>query len=219
MPTEYPAHQRVLQPGDPEAIEAVQFDTTADAIRQAMTMSRAVDDEDPDPYGVAQEIAEEYGVTDILPARWRSRPSDFQWVKRMKARERRAEVSKMFIQGQTVQQMAATLEVTEVTIYRDLASIEREWRQTYLGNTEKIAAADLARLDSYLSYLAPNIERGDVNSIKAAIEIIKSKSEILGTKQGVQVDIEQYVRQVAEANGYDPDRAVQLAQRISITMR
>lgn len=191
----------------------------ADAMEMASAIARHNPEvDDPDPYGYGQELEEEYGV-DILSPQWKAKPADPRWIQRLKTRARKTAVARLFLQGFNPQQIADRTKVSVSTIYTDLANIGQEWRRTYLDDIEELAGKDLARLDWMLTCLGQGIENGDTKSITAAIEIIKQRSEILGYKQGVQVDIEQMVREVAEANGYDPEKAVMMASRISINMR
>lgn len=204
--------------GDVAVIEEQRITNMADAMEMAMQSARVVDDEDPDPYGYGQELEAAIGVN-VLAPQWKAVPDDTRWVKRLKGRARKTAVARMFLLGHSVPEIAAEVKTTEITVYRDLNNISMEWRRTYLADIEELAGKDLARLDYMLSKLAKGIDSGDPKSINTAIEIIKERGSILGYRQGVQIDIEQMVREVAEANGYDPDKAVMMASRISISMR
>src|SRR6185503_18565361 len=181
------------------------------AMRIARQRSRTIEDnEDPDPYGYAQEVENTLGV-DITPPRWKSKPDDERWVQRIRGRARKAEVSRMFLEGRKVPEIAQHCGVSEITILKDLQLISEEYRRSYLDDIELLAGKDLERLESYLAALAPQIGRGDVKAVMAAVEIIKERASILGYHQGVQVDITQLVTEVAEANGFDPSKALAIA--------
>jgi hypothetical protein len=201
-----------------DEIQDFKISNMADAMQLARSKLRDVGDEDPDPYGYAQELENELDI-DLLEPEWKSRPDDQRWVKRIKGRARKAEVAKLFLGGYKPHAIAQMLGVSEQTIHNDIAHLGQEWRRAYIGDIEILAGKDLERLESYLVALGPGIERGDFKSISTALEIIKERASILGYRQGVQIDIEQYVREVAEAHGYDPDKAVQMAQRISVTLK
>lgn len=173
---------------------------------------------DPDPYGYVQELENELGVS-LIDAKWKAYPDDDQWVKRMKSRARKAVITKLFLQGFKTHEIAQQINVSEPTVRFDLQNIENEWRAAYLDDIEVLAAKDMDRLEYYLSRLAPAIELGDVKAINSAVEIIKERGNILGYRHGVQVDIEQYIREVAANSGFDPEKAVELAQRVSISMK
>lgn len=204
--------------GNPQELEEYTITTMAEAMEVARSRVREFISEDPDPYGMAQEAEQEYGV-DILNPQWKAKPTDELWSKRVRARARKTAVVRQFLLGFTVPEIAAKLKVTEATVYGDIRHAGKDWRRTYLDDIEKLAGMDLARMDLYLSKLAAGIEKGDVKAIQTAVDIIDKRSKILGYQQGVQIDIEQYVREVAEANGYDPEKAVMIASRISMNMR
>lgn len=208
----------VLSRGDSEAIEAFKLTSMADAMNLARQRVREVDDDDPDPYGYAQELENEFDW-DILPKKWKANPDDPQWIKRMKARARRAAVANFYVTGHKISDIAKKCKVSEVTVYRDMQVMMQDWRKSYLEDIETLAAKDLATMDFMLQRLHNGIMRGDPKSISVALSILQERANILGTRQGVQVDIEEYVREVASANGYDPDTAVAHARKISITMK
>lgn len=174
-----------------------------------------IEDPDPDPYGYAQEFEHEFGVN-ILAPKWKASPDDDKWVKRIKSRARKTAVARMYLEGYTTAQIAMKCKVSEVTIHRDIVAITNEWRESYLDDIEVLASRDLARLDEMLLRLAKQIEKGSINAIKAGVDIIRERGNILGYRHGVQVDIEQHIRETAEAAGFDPDTAVSIAQRVRV---
>jgi hypothetical protein len=208
-----------IRGGDGTDIMAKQkFQNISDAIRNARDVIRdpeLLEEKDPDPYGFAQQLENEFGI-DLLTAGWKSHPGDQLWEKRIKARARKATVARLYLQGVPVSDIAMKVRVSDVTVYKDIASISTEWRRSYMNDIEALASRDLARLDEMFSALFDDIEKGDTRAIAAGIEIIKERGNILGYRQGVQVDIEQHIREIASAQGYDPDKAVSLAQRISV---
>lgn len=208
----------IIKKGDPEYQEEIKLTTMGDAMNLAMQRARTIDDDDPDPYGYGQELEEQFGI-DLLTPNWKAKPDDLTWVKRVKGRARKAAVSKLFLQGYNVQEISTKVAVSEVTVHKDLENLGREWRKSYLADIEVLAGKDLARLEEYLKKLAPGIENGNTKSIQQAVEIIKTRAQILGYQQGVQVNIEQYIREVAASAGYDPDKAVEIATRISYSFK
>jgi hypothetical protein len=170
---------------------------------------------DPDPYGYAQELEQNSGV-DILPVKWKSKPDEDKWVRRNRARARKAAVARLYLMGYSTAEIASQVEVSEPAVIRDIKVISWEWQKSYLQDYEALAAKDLARLDDMFNRLAIGIQMGDIKSIRTGVEIIRERSNILGYNKGVQIDIEQHVRQIASASGMDPEEAVALAQRISV---
>lgn len=209
----------VLSPGDPGAIQQHKIGTLADAMNIAMQRAREMADDDPDPYGFGQQLEEEMGI-DILPAQWKSRPGETMWTKRQRARARKAAVARYFLQGKTVGEIASKLRVSDNTVYTDIERISQEWRKQYLADIELHAGQTLARLNYMLERLSDGIDRGDTKSVNSALAIIQEQGTILGYRgTGVQVDITQMVREVAEASGFNPEKAVELATRISVHYR
>lgn len=209
---------RHLDNTDPEAVGHHKIATMADAMSLAMKTSRTVEDLDPDPYGYAQELENNTGV-DLLEPEWKAQPDSSLWAKRIRGRNRKANVAKYFLQGFTIPEIAQKARCTEVQVHSDIEMLSAEWRRSSLNDIQDIVTKDMARMEYYFTKLAPAIERGDVKAIQVAMEIIRERNNIMGTRQGVQVDVEQYVREVAEAHGYDPDRAVQIATRVAVQFR
>jgi AraC-like DNA-binding protein len=175
-------------------------------------------EEDPDPYGYLQEIGNQLSY-EVLAPHWKANPDDPMWVKRVKARAKKEEITKLLIQGHKVPEIARRCNLSESTVVKYIMDVQAEWRRSYMDDAELMAARDMDRLDYYLSQLAEKIEEGDIKAINSAIEIVRVRANILGYAQGVQVDISQYIAEVAEANGFDPERAIALASRVSISMK
>lgn len=218
--TPYESGSTAVTRGNPVLVEdrPTRYDSLRHAIEAARLNLAHELDEDPDRYGFASDAEQEFGVT-LLPPEWKSTPDETLWNKRKKARARRVAVARYYLMGKPVSEIARILKVSDYTAYMDLVAIEEEWRQSAIADIEILAARDLARLDAVINNLWPAVEKRDAKAANAVIEAIKERGTILGYRSGVQIDIEQYVRQVAEANGYDPDRAVQVAQRISVNFK
>lgn len=192
--------------------------TLSDAMRRAREVLRdpdAFEDPDPDPYGYYQEMENEFGV-DLITPNWKAKPDDERWVKRVKGRARKAAVAALYLQGHTAQEIAVKCKVSELTVMKDIGAIQNEWRKSYIDDIEILASRDLARLDEMFLKLWPAIENGDTKAVMAGTKIIEQRGAILGYHHGVSVDIEQHIREIAEARGFDPEVAVGVAQRISI---
>lgn len=191
----------------------------AEAMSMAMSRARDLEDPDPDPYGYLQELEEQFPGIDLLTPQWRARPSDPRWVKRVRGRARKAAVAAKFLMGDGVPAIAAALRVSEMTIYNDLKALQAEWRKSHMADIEALAGQDLARLDYLMQKLAPAIDRGEVKAISAALDIVKERASILGYRQGVQVDIEEFIRAAASSAGFDPNEAVTIARRVQVNFR
>lgn len=138
---------------------------------------------------------------------------------------RRTEVGKLLARGWNVVRIAERMGLPVNTVSQDKLVLEAEWKETQLENAERAAALDLTRLDmaiDRLLFIIDNPKVGVFNltrAIEQLTRIVQLRGEILGYRQGVTVDIESYVRAVAEANGYDPEAAVELAQKVVISIK
>lgn len=207
----------LLQP-DEEAVRKHKYSSMWDAMELARQVVRLGDDDDPDPYGYVQDIERDLGL-DLLEPRWKAQPDDNLYVKRAKARARKMAVMKLFMHGFTFKEIAEKVKVSEATVFGDVQMIQAEFRREYLNDAEALAAKDLARTEYWLSRLAPGIDRGDTKSVAVAVEILKERASILGYRQGVSIDITQYIVEVAQANGFDPAKAIQIAERVAGSMK
>lgn len=130
---------------------------------------------------------------------------------------RRERVSELMLQGKTEAGIANQLGLSLGTIHNDMVAIRHLWREATINNAEQHAALDLARLEWAANGLMPRVLAGDEDAIVALIRIIQQKGRILGYGTGVKVDIETFLRQVAESNGFDPDKAIEVATRVSLS--
>lgn len=207
----------VLQP-DPEAVKNHRISSMADAMELAKQVARVHSDDDPDPYGYVQDIERDLGL-DLIEPRWKAKPDDDLFIKRAKARARKMAVMKLFMSGFNPKEIAEKVKVSESTVVYDIQMIQSEFRREYLNDAEALAAKDLARTEYWLSRLAPGIDRGDTKSIGVAVEILKERASILGYRQGVNIDMTQFIIEIAESNGYDPNKALQIAERVASSMK
>lgn len=142
---------------------------------------------------------------------------------RAKVEFRRTEIAKLLIRGWGPSRIAEHLSLPVNTVSTDIKVMEAQWRSTQLEQVEKVALYDLMRLEQAVDRLMPIIEKEGVEkaikAVDALAKVIQLRGDILGYRQGVTVDIESYVRAVAEANGFDPERAVELAQKVVISIR
>lgn len=207
----------LLQP-DEAAVKDHKYVSMYDAMELARQVARVPLDEDPDPYGYVQDVERDLGL-DLIEPRWKAKPDDDLFIKRAKARARKMATMKLFMGGFTPREIADKLEVSESTTVYDIQMIQAEFRREYLNDAEALAAKDLARTEYWFTRLAPAIERGDTKAITVAVEILKERASILGYRQGVSVDITTFVMQVAESQGFDPQKAVQIAERVSASYK
>ena len=208
----------ILMQPDTEAVETHKYHSMADAMELARQVARIQGDDDPDPYGYVQDIERDLGL-ELLEPRWKAKPDDDLFIKRAKARARKMAVMKLFMSGFNPKEIAEKVKVSESTVVYDIQMIQSEFRREYLNDAEALAAKDLARTEYWLSRLAPGIDRGDTKSIGVAVEILKERASILGYRAGVQIDMTTFIMEVAESNGFDPQKAIAIAERVAGSMK
>jgi hypothetical protein len=141
-----------------------------------------------------------------------------------KAREsiilaRREKVAEYLMLGYSEAKIAKELGVTPSLIHYDILAVRGEWQQSTVDSVLDAALLDLARLDFIIAGLLPRIPLGDVKAGDVAIRAIGHRATILGYNRGVQMDMESYIREMALQNGFDPDRAHEIAMKVSLTMK
>lgn len=198
--------------------EQQRYNTLAQAVAAATVALKHDLDPDPDRLGYASDAEEEYGI-DLLPMQWKGKPDSSLWIKRTKARARQVKVAKYHLMGMTSAEISRRMKVSVWTVYQDVKAVEQQWQELAVADVQAHAARALARLDRMFIKLWPSIEAADPKAIDAGVNIIKEQGTILGYRTGMQIDVESYVRQIAQANGYDPDKAVEMGQRISLTLK
>lgn len=132
---------------------------------------------------------------------------------------RRERVSYYLMLGWTEVKIAQELDVSPSTVHYDIEAIRLLWQQRTVDNVAQAAVVDLARLDFIIASLLPQIQAGDTKAADAATRAIADRANILGYKMGLQVDITNYLQEVAAANGFDPVKAIEFAQRMTIQLK
>lgn len=153
-------------------------------------------------------------LTEILPATRNVAPTGKQSI----VIGRRTMVASRMLRGWSQDKIANDLGHTPEVVKRDMDSIWDMWREHNLEDIERVALRDLARLDAAIDVIWPSVELGDLFAIAALSKLIDQRGIILGYRHGVKVDFEAYIRQVAESQGYDPDKAVQIAIRVTASL-
>ncbi len=78
----------------------------------------------------------------------------------------------------------------------------------------ELVQIECARLDEMLSALWPKVKAGDPRAVAAALAVMDHRAKLTGVYAPQKIDIEQRLREVAVAEGLDPDEAVSEARRI-----
>lgn len=151
---------------------------------------------------------------------WRAPKTASKQQRKILRHRRLARVAALYLAGRTQESIAEELGVNPLTIHRDVAELQTTWREQSLARVEHAAVRNFQRLDllfeKALQFITIN---GDAQAMNAAVKIIQEQNAMLGIKQGITIDVESYVRAMAESQGYDPDKAIEIASRIAVTFR
>lgn len=102
------------------------------------------------------------------------------------------------------------------TIHYDIVTLRRQWYDQHLSEVNASVAADLARLDAGIVALWPRVLSGDPKALDSVTRALELKLKAQGVLQtGVRIDFTSYITQMAVEYGYDPQRAIAIAERIS----
>lgn len=136
---------------------------------------------------------------------------------------RREQISYRMLLGWTISHIADDLGISMSLAATEAQMIQATWRFNAVEFIEKTALTDIARLDFIIAGLLPRILNGDMRdagrAAEAVIKAIQEKGSILGYRQGVVIDVEAELRQLAIDNGYDPDEAMEVASKLRVTVR
>lgn len=131
---------------------------------------------------------------------------------------RREQVAELLLYGWSEARIADQVGVAPSTVHEDIVSIREVWQEATINNVAQTALLDLARLDFIISGQLPRAQ-SDFKAAEAVMKAIEQKARILGYDRGITTDVEEYIRSMVEATGYDPDKAVEIAQTISLTLK
>ena len=139
---------------------------------------------------------------------------DANRAEKLTAAERRPRVLELKKAGASVRAIARALDVGATTVQRDLDLALGELAAEQRAGAERLRVLELARLDAMHSALWPRVRAGDTDAIDRLLRIAERRSKLLGLDAPARVDITAYVRELALAEGLDPDEAVREAERI-----
>lgn len=131
---------------------------------------------------------------------------------------RRERVGYYLLKGWSEARIAEEIGVSAALVHYDAVEVRAIWQQSSIDAVAKSALLDIARLDFIIAgVLDRSLE--DPKAADICIKAIQQKSIILGYNQGVKFDIELYIRNIVEANGFDGEQGVEIATRIAGTLK
>jgi hypothetical protein len=93
-------------------------------------------------------------------------------------------------------------------------ALEKQWRAEALKDVGIHKARVLAEIRAVraAAWMIPGIHFAD--GLRIVLMSIKQECELLGLDKPLLIDITEHIREMAKAEGMDPDEAVREAQRI-----
>ena len=113
--------------------------------------------------------------------------------------------------GASYREIGRTLGVSHVTAFRYLRWAMREYAAE---PATQIRDMEVARLDRLMAGHWEKAINGDVNSTRTVLTIMDRRAKLLGLDAPQKLDVTGWIREMAEAEGIDPDQAVRDAESI-----
>ena len=79
---------------------------------------------------------------------------------------------------------------------------------------DSLRKLELTRCDRMQQAVWPAVLRGDVRAINAVLRIMERRAVYLGLDMPIKIDLEQRIREGAEAEGLDPEEAIAIANEV-----
>lgn len=102
------------------------------------------------------------------------------------------------------------------TIHNDIIALEKEWRAEALKDVDVHKARVLAEIRAVraAAWMLPGVMFAD--GLRIVLRTLKQESDLLGLEapKELKLDITERIRELAKAEGIDPDEAVREAERI-----
>jgi hypothetical protein len=118
------------------------------------------------------------------------------------------------IQGLSYAEIADELSISTQVAHDYVSGAIERLTGEEVRSAEIARQLQLLRLDVMLAALWPKVLDGNVNAAQAVLKIMERQSKLLGLDAPVRIDIEHRIREMAAAEGLDPDEAVEEARAI-----
>ena len=116
----------------------------------------------------------------------------------------------MRLAGASYRQISATLGVPLATAHRQVQRMLTEYAET----ATQLRDMEVARLDRLLMGHWTKAIGGDVNATRTVLSIMDRRAKLLGLDAPQRIDLTGWIREMAIAEGLDPDQAVRDAESI-----
>lgn len=114
--------------------------------------------------------------------------------------------------GRTVTQLAADWGVSHGTVRKDIDYAFTLLKQSVMQDATDLRALQLERLQQMFGAIYPAMLAGDTAAANTVLGILKREADLLGLDAPKKIDIEGRLRAMAEAEGFDPDQAIEVAR-------
>lgn len=167
-------------------------------------------EQDDDQDDVDDDIIEQAERIAASSFNERKKEKDRQSLKRrLSVSERRREVFRLRMEGNTLEQIAESLGVSYSTVQKDSVVAAANIDMTrYL---EREVNVDIGRLEALIGAYWKRATAGDLNAAKFIRECINQRGLLLGLNAPKRVDVRMIIAQWAERQGLDVDDVVEAA--------
>ena len=125
-----------------------------------------------------------------------------------------AKLSEQMIEHNNIARAARNLDIPYHKAQQLVQELKMRWMTRSSVARDKAMAEQIAKLDRIEEALWPLIRQSGLTAIDRIIPILEMRNKMLGLYAATKVDITARVREMAIANGIDPDEAVREAQRL-----
>ena len=127
---------------------------------------------------------------------------------------RQVAVSDLLRMGYRVSEIARKLDKNLSTIKADVSLIRKEWEEHRLDSLDEHINEQLEKLNKAEVAMWPLIDSGKAWAVDRLLGILEQRAKLLGLYQPVKIDVEHKLREMAVANGLDPDQLVREAESV-----
>jgi len=117
---------------------------------------------------------------------------------------RRLEALNLRLSGKSYRTIAATLKCTLPTAFNDVKIMLKEYASE---PADAVRNAEIARLDRLMLAHWPEAIKGKIEPTRMVLEIMRRRAALLGLDAPKKIDITTWIREMAIAEGLDPDQA------------
>ena len=115
-------------------------------------------------------------------------------------------------QGHSYRQIADKYGVTESLVGNLIRKYIKDLRETGLRTVAEYRQVQIERIQTSYASIWTNVLRGRVDAINTMIRLMEREAKLLGLDAPTKVDISARIIALAQAEGVDPDEAIEIAE-------